>query len=159
MKLLQLLFAVLVAFGSAQAAEVFEKVGTPRTISPTGIPYTVPAAARAAGWTIVSPPARLGLAGSNPAFLRGLQRFELAIDGSYEFQDAASSTGFDRYQARFTSAAGKIDVGRVSVGLAYERPYASEYELPIFASGSSFLTSRKNPRAVKSRICSVSETW
>jgi len=126
---------MLLALGTAPAgAQDFEKIGTPIPISPTGIPYTVPAAARGAGWTIVSPGARLGLAGSNPAFFRGQGMAEVALDALWEYQDVGSSLDFDRYESRIASMAGKIDLFRVSVGLAYQRPYSSEYRLPRYVT-------------------------
>src|SRR5262245_23090516 len=119
---------MLLALGLAPArAQDFDKITTPFPISPTGIPYAVPAAARAAGWTIVSPSARLGLAGSNPAFFHGGSPAEVEFDGFWEYQDVGSSLDFDRYETGFMALAGKFDLGFVSVGLSYQRPYAAEY--------------------------------
>ena len=115
---------VLLAIGRPLAAQPFDRVRTSRT----GIPYTVPASARAAGWTIAAPQSRLGLAGSNPTFLTtnltGAQtatRCELAIEGLYQYEDVDQDG--DRHETLFSTATGKVALGRLAVGLGYQHPY------------------------------------
>lgn len=124
---------MLMVVGSPLAAQPFEKVGKflfrP---SPTGIPYTVPASSRAAGWTIAAPQSRLGLAGSNPAFFAtsvnlataptGTQ-CELAIEGIYQYEDVDHDG--DSHETSFSAATGKVALGRLAMGLAYQHPYQS----------------------------------
>lgn len=110
----------------------FEKVTPPQRIPPTGIVYTLPAAARAAGGTLASPAARLGLAGRNPAFLGGGPRLELALDGIGTWDDLAAASTLDRYDLRVAGLAGKLRLGRVSMGAAYQHPYRRQETLGRF---------------------------
>lgn len=114
-------------------AQDFERVSSPVPISPTGLPYTIPAAARAAGWTFASPEARLGLVGGNPALLAGGSRAEIAVDGVWRRQDLdRSAFDLDRSDLRLSSVTGKLHTGAFAFAAAYQRPYHASYDLGIF---------------------------
>jgi hypothetical protein len=97
-------------------------------VSPTGIPYTVPAAARAAGWTLAAPEARTGLVGSNPVFLAGGATRELAVDAAWQHRDIDESLSLDRFESRIASITGKYSTGTLAVGFSYQRPFRAEME-------------------------------
>ena len=103
-------------------------------VSPTGIPYTVPAAARAAGWTLAALEARTALVGSNPVFLAGGATKELAVDLAWQHRDIDESLALDRFESRITAITGKLSTGSVAAGISYQRPFRAEVES---ASGPS----------------------
>jgi hypothetical protein len=103
-------------------------------VSPTGIAYTVPAAARAAGWTLAAPQARLGLVGSNPVFVGGGASRALAVDAAWEHQDLDASLAVDRFESRISSLTGKLSTGGLALGVSYQRPFHAELNAP---SGSA----------------------
>jgi hypothetical protein len=97
-------------------------------VSPTGIPYTVPAAARAAGWTLAAMEARTGMIGSNPVFIGGGAEREIAADAAWEHRDIDESLAIDRFESRISSLTGKYSTGKVAVGVSYQRPFRAESE-------------------------------
>lgn len=133
MTVLRALAVAVAVLPAALHAQDFERVTTPVQISPTGLPYTVPAAARGAGWTIAAPEARLGLLGSNPAFIGGGARAEIAVDGVWRDQELDNSSfALDRSEARLSSVAGKLRAGSLAFAVAYQRPFRANYDLAIF---------------------------
>jgi len=115
-------------------------------VSPTGIAYTVPAAARAAGWTLAAPQARLGLVGSNPVFVGGGPSRALAVDAAWEHQDLDASLALDRFESRISSLTGKLTTGGLAVGVSYQRPFhaeldattaSAEHELQVLVGAAS----------------------
>src|SRR5262245_11882853 len=103
---------------SAGAAEIFEKVSVRQPVSPTGITTAPSAAARAAGWTIAAPEARLGLVERNPAFLTDAAHGGLSITGGWEQRDDWGSS-FDDDLASLQALTTEVHVARVSLGFAY----------------------------------------
>jgi hypothetical protein len=97
-------------------------------VSPSGIPYTVPAAARAAGWTIAAPESRLALFAANPVFLSGGARAELALDAAWQHRDLDAALALDRFESRLASVTAKLRTGAVSFGASWQKPYHAQFE-------------------------------
>jgi hypothetical protein len=114
---------------SVEATEIFEKVVVPpRAVSPTGITTAPPAAARAAGWTIVAPESRSGLMERNPAFLADTAHGGLSITGGWEQRDDWGSA-FDEDLTRLLAVTAEVRVAPVSLGFAYQMADRVDYTL------------------------------
>jgi hypothetical protein len=125
------------AFGLAVALGLGGGAGAPAgaqslPVSPTGIPYTVPAAARAAGWTLAADQARTGFFGSNPAFLCGGSRIEVELDAAWQGRtEDRPELSLDEVEARLGAATGKVRFGNLALGVAYQRPYHAQYSASV----------------------------
>jgi hypothetical protein len=116
-------------------------------ISPNGIPYTLPAEARAAGWTVAEPGARTAFLGSNPVFLAGGSRFEVVADLTWQQRDLSlPQASLDEFETRLGSLTGKAAFGALAVGLSYQKPFHAllessglkrEDELQTFVAGAA----------------------
>jgi hypothetical protein len=117
----------------APAAEIFEKIGNATPISATGISYAFPATARAAGWTVVALESRLAMSGSNPAFVAGGDRAEVALGTTWTHRSGETSV-LDLVDdtVRFDAGFLRARVSSVSLVLGYQNPYHLEEELPIY---------------------------
>jgi hypothetical protein len=95
-------------------------------VSPTGIPYTVPAAARGAGWTIAASEARTGFIGSNPAFVVGGARAEIAVDAAWAQRNDVPA--LNELDSRLSSLTGKMSLGNLAAAVSYQRPFHAEFD-------------------------------
>lgn len=125
-----------IAFGAVVLASGAVAVAAPDVpVSPSGIPYTVPAAARAAGWTIAAPEARAAFFASNPVFLAGGPRVELAVDAAWQHRDVDASLAVDRFETRLASVTAKLRTGALSYGASWQMPYRARFDPAAGAAG------------------------
>lgn len=124
----------------AGAAEIFEKVGTATPISPTGVSYVFPAAARGAGWTLAAPESRLGMAGSNPAFIAVGSRAEAVLGGSWTHRtEESSSATLDSDVVRFDHAMAAVRLRPMWLAFGYQNADHAAYDLDIFRDSATRL--------------------
>ena len=123
-----------------QAAEIFEKVGTPAPISPTGLTSVFPATARGVGWTMVAEESRLGMAGSNPVFIAGNARTDVSLGMAWTHrEDESSIVTLVSDVVRFDAALAAVRIAPVWLAFGYQNPDHSELDLHVFQNSATRL--------------------